>query len=67
MIYAKSKWLPDGGFISCWKNIYEKEGIKGFTAGITPCMMRAFIANGFMIVGYEWTQQFVGAYFSSIH
>jgi solute carrier family 25 carnitine/acylcarnitine transporter 20/29 len=50
--YKKAKWLPDGGFLDCWREIYRENGVKGFFRGILPCFMRAFIANGFMIVAY---------------
>lgn len=63
--YRQSRWLPDGGFVDCWRSIYRNEGYRGFFAGITPCMLRAFIANAFMIVVYERTQSWVGTYFST--
>ena len=56
--YQKHPILPDGGFIDCAKQIYEKKGIKGFWFGIQPCLVRAVIANSFGIAAYERAKHF---------
>lgn len=46
----RSRW-PDGGVVDCTREIYHREGMRGFTRGLAPCLIRAFIANaiGFYI------------------
>lgn len=51
--YTPHRWLPDGGFISCGKEIYRQAGIKGFFVGLKPCLVRAVVANAFGIAVYE--------------
>jgi len=50
--FKKHKWLFDGGFFDCAKEIYSKNGFKGFWIGIEPCLVRAVIANGVGIALY---------------
>ena len=60
--FPKNRFIPDGGFISCSKDIYAKLGIKGFWYGISPCMTRAVVANAFGIAAYEEAQRIALAF-----
>ena len=51
--YKKNKWLFDGGFYDCARKIYKKDGLKGFWVGISPCLVRAVVANAIGIAIYE--------------
>ncbi len=55
--YRNNRLFKDGGFIECGRQIYEKNGLKGFFVGIQPCLIRAAVANGFGIATYEKCQQ----------
>ena len=46
--------FPDEGIISCTKEIYRKNGFMGFWRGFSACAIRAFFANGFMFMAYEF-------------
>lgn len=48
----RSKWY-DGGVLDCTRDIYRKEGLRGFTRGLAPCLIRAFIANAVGFYIYE--------------
>jgi len=50
--YKKHKWLFDGGFYDCAKQIYRNDGWKGFWIGIEPCLVRAVVANAIGIAIY---------------
>ena len=54
--YRKSKFIPDGGFFDCARALYKADGIRGFWIGVTPCLIRAAVANSFGIAVYEETQ-----------
>ena len=56
--YKTNKWLFDGGFFDCGKQIYGNSGLKGFWIGIEPCLMRAAVANAIGIALYEQTQYY---------
>lgn len=51
--YVSHRLIRDGGIISCAKDIYRHEGLKGFWRGFSACTMRAVIANAFTFVAYE--------------
>ncbi|KNC79025.1 hypothetical protein SARC_08566 [Sphaeroforma arctica JP610] len=38
-----------------FRTIYQREGLKGFFVGFTPCVLRAFPANAAAFVGFEMT------------
>eukprot|EP00455_Lapot_gusevi_P031054 TRINITY_DN3352_c0_g1_i3.p1 TRINITY_DN3352_c0_g1~~TRINITY_DN3352_c0_g1_i3.p1 ORF type:complete len:387 (+),score=61.16 TRINITY_DN3352_c0_g1_i3:77-1162(+) len=52
-LYARHRWLPDGGFIDCWRKIVRKEGYRGLWTGFGACVVRAFPANAAGFVTYE--------------
>jgi hypothetical protein len=54
--YRASRWLPDGGFFDCSKQLFKTRGWKGFWIGIEPCLLRAGVANAFGIAIYEQCQ-----------
>lgn len=43
----------DGGFSSCINDIYQRDGWKGFFRGLTPCLIRAYLANAIGFYIYE--------------
>ncbi|PIA17281.1 mitochondrial carrier [Coemansia reversa NRRL 1564] len=58
----KSKMQTDGfsgcsqkysGSIDCIKKTFEKEGLRGFFRGISPCLLRAAPANAATFIGFE--------------
>lgn len=51
--YPSTRFIRDGGIISCAKDIYRHEGLRGFWRGFSACTMRAGIANAFTFVAYE--------------
>lgn len=51
--YSSHPILRDGGIISCARDIYRQEGLRGFWRGFSACTMRAAIANAFTFVAYE--------------
>jgi solute carrier family 25 carnitine/acylcarnitine transporter 20/29 len=55
-VYKENKFLKDGGFFECGKEIYRKAGFKGLFRGIEPCLIRAFVANAVGIAIYEKAQ-----------
>ena len=50
--YQKNKIIPDGGFFNCGKDILHSHGVRGFFYGISPCLVRAVVANAFGIATY---------------
>jgi hypothetical protein len=58
VIKSKMQTAPKGtysGIADCAKQIYSKEGIKGFFRGFTPAMLRAFPLHAIVFCGYETT------------
>lgn len=51
--YKTHPVFRDGGVISCAKDIWRQEGLRGFWRGFSACTMRAMIANAFTFVAYE--------------
>ena len=47
------KFLFDGGFVNCCKDIYNTSGLKGFWRGYLPCTIRGLYANAFLFGAYE--------------
>ncbi|KAJ2803215.1 Mitochondrial carrier protein ymc2 [Coemansia guatemalensis] len=59
---VKSKMQTDGfagssqkysGSIDCIRKTFEKEGLRGFFRGISPCLLRAAPANAATFIGFE--------------
>lgn len=50
--YKSLKWLPDGGFFNCGKEIYKQAGPKGFFVGLRPCLIRAAYSDSIGIMTY---------------
>lgn len=48
------------GYIHCAKSLYEEGGLKRFTRGITPCLMRSIPANAVMWTVFEKTRKLLG-------
>ena len=47
------------GFFKTAESIYQQHGIKGFTKGFTPCVIRAFPANAAAFFGFETAMRFM--------
>ena len=60
--YPRHHLIPDEGIISCSKDIYSKEGLRGFWRGFSAWAIRAFWANGFMFMAYEFAVNKVDDY-----
>lgn len=43
----------DGGFTDCWQDIVRRESWRGLWKGLSPCLIRAFLANGAGFLAYE--------------
>lgn len=52
--YPPHPLFPDEGITSCIQEIWAKDGWFGFWRGFTPCAIRAFWANAFMFMAYEF-------------
>lgn len=37
----------------CFRQIYQTEGLAGFTRGLSPCLLRAFPANAACFLAFE--------------
>lgn len=48
------------GALDAAKKIYAQHGATGFFRGITPCLLRAFPANGAAFVSYEYARELLG-------
>lgn len=57
-VYPKHKFIPDGGFVACYKDIIVRQGYRGLFRGILPCLARAFPVNGSAFVAYETASRF---------
>eukprot|EP00744_Colponema_vietnamica_P016320 GILI01022894.1.p1 GENE.GILI01022894.1~~GILI01022894.1.p1 ORF type:complete len:319 (-),score=68.34 GILI01022894.1:215-1171(-) len=51
--YPAHKFLMDGGFFSCWKDVVKTDGYMGLWRGFGPCIARAFPANATGFLAYE--------------
>jgi len=47
------------GWVDCARQLYAEGGLKRFSRGFLPCMMRSFPANATCFVLYEQTQKFL--------
>jgi len=54
VLYPRHSYIPDEGIISCSKTIWAKDGFFGFWRGFSAWAIRAFCANGFMFMAYEF-------------
>jgi solute carrier family 25 carnitine/acylcarnitine transporter 20/29 len=52
-------YLKDGGTWHCAREIWQKEGWRGFWVGFSACATRAFIANAFTFLAYEQAKSFL--------
>ncbi|RHY33996.1 hypothetical protein DYB32_001216 [Aphanomyces invadans] len=52
-LFAKSPYIPDGGFMACAKAIVREQGWRGLWRGYTPCLLRAFPSNAAGFATYE--------------
>lgn len=41
------------GYMHCARHTYQTVGISGMMAGVTPCLIRAAVANAFCLLAYE--------------
>lgn len=57
--YPRHKYIPDGGFISCAKDLIRTEGIRSMFKGFVPQTYQAIIGNAFMFLSYEKFKSFV--------
>eukprot|EP01027_Heterolobosea_sp_BB2_P008744 GEZU01012980.1.p1 GENE.GEZU01012980.1~~GEZU01012980.1.p1 ORF type:complete len:301 (+),score=46.39 GEZU01012980.1:795-1697(+) len=64
--YKPIKWLFDGGFFDCARQIYREEGARGFWVGFSPTIIRAFWANACTFVAYEFTMKMLNAVFDDV-
>lgn len=51
--YYKRNSRFDGGFTKCARDIYKTDGWNGFFRGLTPCLIRAYVANAIGFYIYE--------------
>lgn len=51
--YKPVKYLYDGGFFNCTKDIWRQYGLMGFWRGYLPCTIRGLYANAFLFGAYE--------------
>ncbi|XP_078078452.1 mitochondrial ornithine transporter 1-like [Mustelus asterias] len=52
------------GFVSTFRKILMKEGVKAIYSGLTPTMIRAFPANGALFLAYELSRRAMMDYMS---
>jgi solute carrier family 25 carnitine/acylcarnitine transporter 20/29 len=45
--------------IHCAKSLWATGGLRSFFVGFTPCLMRAFPANGACFMAYEASKKFL--------
>jgi solute carrier family 25 carnitine/acylcarnitine transporter 20/29 len=60
--YKLRSSLSDGGFWNCTKAIYRYDGMKGFFQGLTPCLIRAYLANAIGFFIYEEIKSTIKTY-----
>ena len=56
--YAKHRWLPDGGFLDCYRQTLRTSSFTGLFTGLTPCLLRAFPVNACAFAAYEMSSRF---------
>jgi solute carrier family 25 carnitine/acylcarnitine transporter 20/29 len=57
--YKNHRILRDGGTVDCAKEIWRKDGWRGFWVGFSACATRAFIANAFTFLAYEQAKKYL--------
>ena len=55
IIKSKIQTGYNANFKTVFKEIIKKDGYKGLWRGFSPCILRAFPANGAIFLGYEYT------------
>ena len=50
-------------YMHAFTHTLRTAGVAGLTAGLVPCLLRAFFANGVCFLGYDFTMQ----YFETMH
>jgi len=56
-VYKKNKFLLDGGFWNCGKQVMKALGPRGLFVGFAPTIIRAFPANAATFFAYEYTKK----------
>jgi len=51
--FPRSRWIPDGGFFSCARQIWRSEGVRGYWKGFSPVLLSAFPVNACGFLAYE--------------
>jgi solute carrier family 25 carnitine/acylcarnitine transporter 20/29 len=49
------------GLVACARDVYAKDGLRGFTRGFSPTAIRAFPANAAAFFAFEAASQALGA------
>lgn len=49
------------GMVDCFKKTWRAQGIKGFTGGLTPTLVRSPFANGATFVAFELAMRAMGS------
>jgi solute carrier family 25 carnitine/acylcarnitine transporter 20/29 len=68
VIKSKLQTQPDvnppqyQGMVDCARKVYSKEGIRAFTRGFMPCIVRAFPANAAAYLAFESSMSFLEKY-----
>jgi len=57
--YESHKFWKDGGIISCTKDIWKTEGMKGFWRGFSACALRSVVSEAFSFFVYEKSKKFL--------
>lgn len=52
---------PNGSFLRISRGIYINEGLSGFWTGVIAIMGRAFFANGFGFLAWEYSKNYFGS------
>jgi solute carrier family 25 carnitine/acylcarnitine transporter 20/29 len=56
--YKRHKWIPDGGFIDCFRTTLRAGSATALFHGLTPCLLRAFPVNASAFAVYEMSSRF---------
>ena len=60
-IMATPHTAPVPSFTSTVRSIYATTGLRGFVAGLSPCLLRAFPSNACAFYAYEGLLRLMGA------
>ena len=55
--YPQSKLVKDGGIISCTREVWRKDGLRGFTRGFSACSIKAIVAEATTFFIFENTKK----------